>query len=94
MLVVVADGDRAAGVVGGDRILHQHQEREEVLEAFTVFDAGRKGHLTRAELQRVLNDLGEMISPQEAQAMLQTIAASDGNIHYPQVVQQWFAYDR
>jgi Ca2+-binding EF-hand superfamily protein len=68
--------------------------REEVLEAFTVFDAGRKGYLTRAELQRVLQDLGEMISPQEAQAMLQTIASTDGNIHYPQVVQSWFAYDR
>jgi Ca2+-binding EF-hand superfamily protein len=68
--------------------------RDEVLEAFTVFDAGRKGHLTRAELQRVLSDLGEMISPQEAQQMLQTVAGNDGNIYYTNVVQQWFAYDR
>eukprot|EP01108_Squamamoeba_japonica_P000700 TRINITY_DN1246_c0_g2_i1.p1 TRINITY_DN1246_c0_g2~~TRINITY_DN1246_c0_g2_i1.p1 ORF type:complete len:121 (+),score=26.35 TRINITY_DN1246_c0_g2_i1:3-365(+) len=67
--------------------------RDEVLEAFAVFDAGRKGHLTSAELQRVLNDLGEMISPQEAQTMLQQVAGQDGLIHYEQIVNSWFSYD-
>merc|ERR1712000_707385 len=66
---------------------------DEVMEAFAVFDAGKKGFLTKQELQRVLTDLGEMISPQEAQQMLQQVSSGDGKIHYQQVVQSWFAYD-
>eukprot|EP00020_Sapocribrum_chincoteaguense_P012853 CAMPEP_0170734192 /NCGR_PEP_ID=MMETSP0437-20130122/2465_1 /TAXON_ID=0 /ORGANISM="Sexangularia sp." /LENGTH=82 /DNA_ID=CAMNT_0011072501 /DNA_START=81 /DNA_END=326 /DNA_ORIENTATION=- len=63
--------------------------RAEVLEAFKVFDAGNKGYLTTQELQRVLNDLGEMMGPGEVQELLGESASSDGNVYYEQVLQQW-----
>lgn len=56
---------------------------EEVREAFKVFDGDGNGYINRQELSVVMANIGEKLSPDEIQAMIdEADVDGDGQINY------------
>ena len=52
------------------RLMHSDNE-EEIYEAFKVFDTDKDGEISANELMVVLTSLGEKLTPQECQEIIQ-----------------------
>lgn len=59
------------------------ESEEEVRDAFKVFDKAGEGFISAVELRHVLTNLGEKLSEEEVDEVLQEAAIdSNGNINY------------
>ena len=59
------------------------ESEEEIIDAFKVFDKSGDGLISAVELRHVLTNLGEKLSEEEVDEMLQEANIdSDGNINY------------
>jgi calmodulin len=69
--------------------------REEVLEAFRVFDKDGRGYVTTDELRQVLNELGEYMDPNEIEELLyEGDPGQSGYVQYDEFVSKLFMWDR
>ncbi|ODV83243.1 hypothetical protein CANARDRAFT_177885 [[Candida] arabinofermentans NRRL YB-2248] len=63
------------------RQIKEQDVEAEILEAFKVFDSDGDGKISQAELIRVLTTIGEKLTEQEAEQMMQAADTdSDGQI--------------
>eukprot|EP00116_Pleurobrachia_bachei_P015114 sb/3475376/ len=53
---------------------------EEIRDAFKVFDKDNDGYITSDELKRILTKMGDRIPDDEADEIVQLLAAGDGKI--------------
>ena len=61
--------------------------QEEIIEAFKVFDQNGDGYVTRDELKKVMEGLGEKLSEQEVEEMIKEVDIDgDGKINYQEFV--------
>lgn len=67
--------------------MHEKVSEKEVIEAFRVFDKDGTGKISVAELRHIMGNLGERLSEQEVEDMIQQAdIAADGTIKYEQYV--------
>jgi len=68
--------------------------KEEVIEAFRVFDKAQSGNITSAEMKEILTELGDPMTPAEIDEMIyEADSGSSGRITYAQFVDMLFMYD-
>eukprot|EP00012_Vannella_robusta_P004575 CAMPEP_0206204116 /NCGR_PEP_ID=MMETSP0166-20121206/13303_1 /ASSEMBLY_ACC=CAM_ASM_000260 /TAXON_ID=95228 /ORGANISM="Vannella robusta, Strain DIVA3 518/3/11/1/6" /LENGTH=77 /DNA_ID=CAMNT_0053623623 /DNA_START=18 /DNA_END=251 /DNA_ORIENTATION=+ len=68
--------------------------KEEVVEAFRVFDKDGQGYITANEFRTILNDLGEFMDANEIEDLIyEADTQGDGNIYYENFAEQLFAWD-
>lgn len=68
--------------------------REEVVEAFRVFDKQGKGTVTTNELREALSDLGDYMDPNEIEELIyEADFDQSGNIRYEDFVNLLFMWD-
>ncbi|KAI6223632.1 EF-hand-5 domain-containing protein [Aphelenchoides fujianensis] len=66
-----------------DRRLHETEERDEMREVFRLFDKDNDGFISPAELRHVMLALGEKMSVEEAQEMVQNADFdADGKVNF------------
>jgi len=69
--------------------------KDEVIEAFRVFDKNGEGWISVDELRQVLNELGELMSDHEVEELLaEADFHNNGTIYYEQFVNMLFFMDR
>jgi len=68
--------------------------KQEVIEAFRVFDKSNSGHMTSAEFREVLTELGEPMTPSEIDEMIYEADRGTGQVNYAQFVEMLFMYDQ
>jgi Ca2+-binding EF-hand superfamily protein len=68
--------------------------KQEVLDAFGVFDPNGQGVVSSADFQNLVYSLGEQMSQQDAQELLAEAVGQNGYVNYPQLVESWFSFDR
>jgi len=60
---------------------------DEVMEAFQVFDKDGKGYISSAELRHIMTNLGDRLSEEEVETMLnEAIAGEEGSLNYTEFV--------
>ncbi|UJR16517.1 hypothetical protein I4U23_003419 [Adineta vaga] len=65
----------------------EHNEEDELIEAFRVFDKNRNGFIKVAELKHVMTNLGEQFSSDEVDEILSEIdTTGNGIIRYEELV--------
>lgn len=70
-----------------DERQHDKVSEKEIVEAFRVFDKDGTGKITVAELRHIMGNLGEKLTEQEVEDMVQQAdVAADGTIQYEQYV--------
>ncbi|CCH62443.1 hypothetical protein TBLA_0H01560 [Henningerozyma blattae CBS 6284] len=57
-----------------------NDSKEELLEAFKVFDVNGDGYISRSELKQVLTSIGENLSEQEIDDMMKEVGDGKGRI--------------
>jgi len=67
--------------------------KEEVIEAFRVFDKDGKGTMSVSEFREILTELGEPMSPGEIDEMIYEACGNSQSINYHQFVDMLFMYD-
>ena len=71
--------------------LQEVDVQEEIIEAFRVFDKERTGFIPRTELKTILVSMGETMTDEEAEDLLQEAPANpEGNIDYISFVKTLF----
>ncbi|EZG72286.1 calmodulin [Gregarina niphandrodes] len=74
------------------RKMRETDTEEELIEAFQVFDREGNGLITAQELRHVLTQLGEKLSPEEADLMIsEADVDGDGQINYEEFVKMMMA---
>ncbi|CAH8538322.1 unnamed protein product [Heterobilharzia americana] len=64
----------------------------DIIEAFRTFDVENNGFLSASELRRALCTMGENLTDEEMEAMLDLAKVdSDGNVHYEEFVRSIFS---
>ncbi|XP_046582416.1 calmodulin-like protein 12 [Haliotis rubra] len=72
--------------------MKEENPKEELYEAFRVFDKDGNGFISTAELRHVMTNLGETLSEEEAEEMIKTADQSgDGKINYEEFVKMMMA---
>lgn len=67
--------------------MDEKQSEEEIVEAFRVFDKDGTGTISVAELRHIMGNLGEKLTEQEVEDMIQQADVDpEGLIHYEQFV--------
>jgi len=59
---------------------------DDLVEGFRVFDKDQNGIVSSAEMRHLLTGLGERLSPEEADQLLQGIEDNQGNINYEELI--------
>ncbi|XP_076456260.1 myosin-2 essential light chain-like [Babylonia areolata] len=59
---------------------------EDFIEGFRVFDKEQNGFISSAELRHILTSLGEKLSDDEVDQLIQGIEDSQGNINYEELI--------
>jgi len=68
--------------------------REEVVEAFKVFDRQGRGTITAQELREALTDLGDFMDPNEVEELIyEADFDGNGNIRYEDFANMMFMWD-
>eukprot|EP01115_Flamella_aegyptia_P012461 TRINITY_DN621_c0_g1_i1.p1 TRINITY_DN621_c0_g1~~TRINITY_DN621_c0_g1_i1.p1 ORF type:complete len:78 (+),score=26.67 TRINITY_DN621_c0_g1_i1:210-443(+) len=68
--------------------------RDEVIEAFKVFDKEQQGYVMADELRQILNDLGDYMEPNEIEELIyEADINADGCIYYETFCDLLFAWD-
>merc|ERR1711988_237034 len=67
--------------------------RDEVIEAFKVFDKEDKGYLRVDELRLVLTELGDYMDDNEIEELLYEADSGNGQVNYDHIVQKLFQWD-
>jgi calmodulin len=67
--------------------------KQEVIEAFRVFDKSNSGRMTSAEFREILSELGEPMTPAEIDEMVYEADRGSGQVNYTQFVDMLFMYD-
>ncbi|XP_071081348.1 uncharacterized protein [Haliotis cracherodii] len=63
--------------------MKEETPKEELYEAFQVFDKDGNGYISTTELRHVMTNLGEKLTEEEAEEMMKTADSSgDGRINY------------
>ena len=66
-----------------ERKMNDLNNDDEIRVAFKVFDKDDNGIITAAELRWVMNNLGEKLSDEEIETMIQEVDTDgDGQVHY------------
>jgi calmodulin len=75
--------------------MNHANSKEEVIEAFRVFDKENKGSLSVPEFREILTELGEPMSPSEIDELIYeaTGGGGGGAVNYQQFVEMLFMYD-
>ncbi|XP_052273949.1 calmodulin-beta-like isoform X2 [Dreissena polymorpha] len=74
--------------------MNESNEDEELLDAFKVFDKDGNGYITADELKKVMTNLGEKMTDEEVQEMLNEADENhDGQISYPEFVKMMNSKD-
>ena len=69
------------------RKMKDHDTEEEIVEAFKVFDKDGNGLISAAELRHVMTSLGEKLTAEECDEMIQEADINnDGHINYHEFV--------
>ena len=63
---------------------------DEIIEAFQSFDAGQSGQITVKELKMILTTMGEKMSSDEVEMLLEECDIEDGKISYLQLSHMLF----
>ncbi|XP_078182254.1 calmodulin-6-like [Carex rostrata] len=75
--------------------LRDKESEQELREAFRVFDKDQNGFISAAELRHVMTNLGEKLSDEEVQEMVQEADTDgDGQINYEEFVKVMIAKRR
>ncbi|XP_013379939.1 myosin-2 essential light chain [Lingula anatina] len=64
---------------------------EDFIEGFKVFDKDQNGFIGSAELRHLLSSLGEKLSDEEVEQLLQNMEDSQGNVNYEEFVKMVMA---
>jgi len=68
--------------------------REEVIEAFRVFDKQGRGYVTAGEIREALTELGDFMDANEVEELIyEADFNGDGNIRYEDFVNLLFLWD-
>jgi calmodulin len=71
--------------------IHDAETEEKTLEAFKVFDKEGRGVIKVVELKRIMMTLGEPITDEECEALIEICKPEDGVIEYEALVQAIFS---
>ena len=74
----------------GDKIEESGDSVEEIVEAFQSFDTGGTGMITIKELKVILTTMGEKMSNDEFQMLLDECDVEDGTVSYLQLSHMLF----
>ena len=66
-------------------------QKEEMIEAFKVFDRDGNGFISKAELHHVMCNLGERLTEEEADEMIRE-ADVDGDLQINYEGEDWFIW--
>lgn len=67
--------------------------REEVMEAFRVFDKSNAGSISSSEFRQVLQELGEPLPANEIDEIIYEADGGSGTVQYEQFVNMLFMFD-
>ena len=72
--------------------MKENESEESIREAFKVFDKNGNGLISAVELRHVMTNLGEKLSEEEVEEMLQeAVIDTDGNINYNDFIKMMMA---
>ena len=71
--------------------IHDSETEDKTLEAFRVFDKDGQGVIKVSELKRIMLTLGEPITDEECEALIEICKAEDGLIEYESLVKAIFS---
>ncbi|CAI9727834.1 myosin-2 essential light chain-like [Octopus vulgaris] len=64
---------------------------EDLVEGFKVFDKDQNGFVSSAEMRHLLSGLGERLTSEEADQLLQGVEDSHGNVNYEELIRMVLA---
>nr|KAG5692254.1 hypothetical protein BaRGS_011754 [Batillaria attramentaria] len=59
---------------------------EDFVEGFRVFDKEQNGYIASAELRHILTSLGEKLTDEEVDQLVQGVEDAQGNINYEDLI--------